>query len=382
MFAQTLIEWNSDWDTTDYLSNLLSSQAPLNTGTEYHHLNHINNEGQVNINPKQYDNPKACPSPHGLILFNAQLQDLSNKLKDVKLMYDTGASMNYMSRTTAVKHGLNVRTDSSNAFKVKVADGTTYTTDQTVSFTLEHEDSDYSAEIECTVLDIPMEVDIILGYPWQYSLDNGLASTSLHKRALTFSVDGTTYWINTQPHLPSHLKHQSFELITSSQAQKDLDYWAEQAENLGEDLPWAYKLQYKHLDAQELNSIPAFPTEPSDEPTNVSSPLNEARREIIKSMIKDPDANHGILQSMMCKIMLENIPTEFPLGTYDKEFLTRKFNKLSEESLATVVNDQLRKLNKTTTLTPRSQRGAFEASMETDPDEVVGVFYVFEFVYM
>ena len=77
---------------------------------------------------------------------------------------------------------------------------------------------------------------------------------------------------------------------------------------------------------------------------------------------------NGILQSMMCKIMLENIPTEFPLGTYDKEFLTRKFNKLSEESLATVVNDQLRKLNKTTTLTPRSQRALCRSHVQTPND--------------
>ena len=161
----------------------------------------------------------------GLFLFTSHMRDNKNKWIPVRIMYDTGASTNYISKEFVKANKFNNLKQSNNAITVRVADGSTYTSNQTLKSILRHEPTGYTSSQQFHVLPLDMEVDIILGYTWQDTLDNGELSSSTHHNALSFTHNGKSYTIETQTQLSSAktiVEH--FEMISRKQADSDIQF--------------------------------------------------------------------------------------------------------------------------------------------------------------
>ena len=104
-----------------------------------HWMNSIDFEGQL---VRNQDKTKLA-SKAGLTLFEAHVLDLTGRKVPVKVMYDTGASTNFMSHKLLKRCNLQTVYDPENMMSIKVADGKVHRSCKTVNTVLSHQDSGY-----------------------------------------------------------------------------------------------------------------------------------------------------------------------------------------------------------------------------------------------
>ena len=188
-----------DWNTittTDVLQHIKQiNTIHSDNENKFELLESIQPNGSLTLNQTKTN----LKGRAGLFLFEAQITDLQGKNVKIKVMYDTGATSCFMAQRLTKKAVFRTSTDPKNTMSVKVADGTIHKSNTVVHTILKHKESEYAQPLKLQLLDMPMDIDLILGHSWQDSLDNGAISSSTHHKMLSFNFKGNLF-VSTPPH--------------------------------------------------------------------------------------------------------------------------------------------------------------------------------------
>ena len=355
--------WNTQIaNALRYSNGIVKNHTPEEIRTSIRQQHRLHFEYEIDVNPPNWEpiTPDKNKQPQsetltvsdkkdwtpnkvakgGLFLFTSHMRDSKNKWIPVRIMYDTGASTNYISKEFVKANKFNNLKQSNNAITVRVADGSTYTSNQTLKSILRHEPTGYTSSQQFHVLPLDMEVDIILGYTWQDTLDNGELSSSTHHNALSFTHNGKSYTIETQTQLSSAktiVEH--FEMISRKQADSDIQLWEEHSQLLL-DQPPALQIECRHLGIAE-NDIPTYPTEESTATQNQEGySFKESDRDQICDLIRNED-------EPLIRIMNQIYTMIWPEQANQTN--TQQVNKVAH----------------------RSTRGSYEEDLKDDPDDQI-----------
>ena len=126
---------------------------------DWEQLNSINNGGKPmeTLTMSNIKDWKPSKEKGGLFLFTAQVRNSKEKWVNVRIMYDTGASTNYISKRFIQSNKFNNLKQADKSISVRVADGSTYTSNQTLASMLYHEPTGYLSPQLFHVLPLDME---------------------------------------------------------------------------------------------------------------------------------------------------------------------------------------------------------------------------------
>ena len=188
-------------------------------------LNSITATGSLRVNYCNQDNGST------LLTWIGRLR--GTQPAHLSFMYDSGASSNFTCDRFVQKHHLKLQQlDVDKRSTVKVADGSVYNISHSVRLPVSM--GTHKTEILCLVVPMPLDVDVILGTPWVKDInEESDLSVNVKKSKLSFVRGGRKHVINCSNPLNTlrnlALKHDHFDIISATQAEKDLHFWSRQS---------------------------------------------------------------------------------------------------------------------------------------------------------